>query len=87
MDDILQKLPMWAEQLGEALMIIVTVATFLCRALPKKVKSEKIEKYLNMIHRFVAWMPTVGVNPKTKELMEYYEKNKQGADDDKSPQS
>lgn len=89
MDDILKNLPQIIEVISHGLMILVVVATFIVQLTPTKSDDEKLMKWLDMIHKAIKWLPTIGVNPKTKELENYYESQKKngGTNVDSKPQS
>jgi len=46
------------------------VATAIVRLTPTKSDDQKLDKVLVKVHSFFKYLPTFGVNPKTKELEE-----------------
>ena len=44
------------------------IATVFVRLTPTKSDDEKLDQLLKKIHKFMAILPTFGINPRTKEL-------------------
>jgi hypothetical protein len=57
------------DQASHVVLILVAVATAIVRVTPTKSDDEKLQKVLDGVHKFCAYCPTLGVNPKTKELL------------------
>jgi len=57
--------------LMQALGGICVLATILVRLTPGKGDDEKVLKYVSMYSKFLAKLPTLWVNPRTKKLEEY----------------
>lgn len=53
---------------------LVVIATTVVRLTPTKSDDEKLGKILNKIHKLFSYLPTIGINPKTKELEELMKK-------------
>jgi len=47
---------------------VVTLATIIVRLTPTKSDDKKLDAALKKTHKFMAYLPTVGKNPRTKEL-------------------
>jgi hypothetical protein len=54
---------------------VVVFATIVVRLTPTKSDDKKLQKILKDVHKYMAFFPTLGVNPKTKELEEMASKN------------
>ena len=50
---------------------LVILATMVVRLTPSKEDDVKVALYTSKFLKFVSWLPTIGVNPKTKKLEEY----------------
>ena len=85
MDDILEKIPMMIEMAGQGLMLLVAVVSFVVRITPTKSDDKKVQKYLDMAHKLIQKLPSIGVNTRTKELEKFYEEHR--APDAEKPQS
>jgi hypothetical protein len=53
---------------------MVIIATAVVRLTPTKADDEKLSKFLAKVHKVMALFPTLGLNPKTKELMQENDK-------------
>ncbi len=62
------------DMLSHVVFGIVMVATAIVRLTPTKSDDEKLDKVLTKVHAFFRFLPTFGVNPKTKELEELMKK-------------
>lgn len=68
MEEIIAKLPGYLEQASIYLSVLTAVATALVR-LPVMAKYEKqVGGAVGFIRKVLSWLPTLGVNPRTKEL-------------------
>jgi hypothetical protein len=54
---------------------LVLAATAIVRLTPCKADDEKLNKILSHLHLVFRYLPTLGVNPKTKELEQLMKKN------------
>lgn len=54
---------------------LVLVATVIVRLTPTKADDKKLDEILKKAHKFMAYLPTVGRNPRTKELEKKEEEN------------
>jgi hypothetical protein len=68
MDEILAKLPQWVHDIPTYLGVLVIVSTALVRLPPLKKHQEKVGKFTQAIEKVMAWLPTLGKNPHTKDL-------------------
>jgi hypothetical protein len=61
-----------AQQIFDALSHVVfglvLLATVIVRITPTKADDKKLDDVLKKVHKFMALFPTVGRNPRTKEL-------------------
>lgn len=69
-------LKLWLDLLSHVFFALVIIATVVVRITPTKSDDEKLNKFLGKFHKVVSWLPTIGINPKTKEMEEWFEKNK-----------
>lgn len=60
------------EVVPQIFMSLVILASAIVRILPKKTNSEKVRKVTDAIHKVVSYLPTLGINPKTKHLEDFY---------------
>ena len=68
MDEIFSKLPEYFTVAAEVIGVIAIVATVVVRLTPNKEDDEKVGKIVKLIFRLVSYLPTLGINPKTKNL-------------------
>ena len=47
---------------------VVLLATVIVRITPNKADDKKLDEILKKVHKFMSYFPTVGKNPRTKEL-------------------
>lgn len=64
------KIPVILDMLSQGLMIVCIVATALAMFTPSDVDDAKVESMATKVQKFLSWMPTFGVNPRTKKLEE-----------------
>ncbi len=76
MEELLVKLPHYLELLSQALGSLVVVATVIVRLTPSEADNVTVKKYSDKILRLISYLPTLGVNPKTKQLQKAYEELK-----------
>jgi len=55
---------------------ITCIATVVVKITPTPKDDEALSKFMIYYQKLLAWMPTIGVNPRTKNLLEFYEENK-----------
>lgn len=77
MEDILAKIPDWIEVVALALMSLTILATVIVRVTPSTADDEAVSGIAKWIIKVVQFLPTIGINPKTKKLEEAYEELKQ----------
>lgn len=68
MEEILTKLPAWVMDIPEYLGCLVVVSTALVRLPGLRKHEEKVGKIINCIYKLLSWLPTLGTNPRTKDL-------------------
>ena len=79
MEQIIAELVMRYPSVMAVIMLLgglVIVATAITRLTASKKDDEVVEKMSSGLFKFLAFLPTLGVNPKTKKLEEYYNENK-----------
>lgn len=64
------------DMLSHVVFGLVILATVVVRLTPTKSDDEKLDKIVKKIHSFFALLPTIGLNPKTKQMQDWYEENK-----------
>lgn len=62
------------DSLSHLVFGLVAVATVVVRITPTKSDDEKLDKILTKVHKIFSYLPTLGINPKTKELEEMMKK-------------
>lgn len=56
------------DALSHVVFGVVLLATVIVRLTPTKSDDKKLDEILKKAHKFMAYFPTVGRNPRTKEL-------------------
>lgn len=64
----------YLEMVPQAVFGLVIIATIVVRITPGHADDAALEAFLQKFHKVLSWLPTLGINPKTKELQEWYEK-------------
>ena len=84
MEDLLEKvdaiiivLPHILSLVAQFLGGVTIAATAIARLTPSKSDDEKVAKIANKVWAVIEWMPTVGVNPRTKEIKEGLDKTRE----------
>lgn len=70
MEQILQSVPDWLEMAALVLMAVVVLATVVARITPTEADDEAVGAVAKWVIKIVQFLPTIGVNPKTKKLQE-----------------
>lgn len=70
MEDILFKITEYAPAILELLGALAVAATIIVRVTPSETDDEKVSKAVAMLLKVISWMPTIGINPRTKKLEE-----------------
>lgn len=70
MDEIFSKLPEYLRMGAEVLGSIAVLATVLVRLTPNPKDDSKVNKIVGILFKVVSYLPTIGINPKTKKLEE-----------------
>ena len=73
MTEFIAKLPEYLQLGAQILASVVVVATVVVRITPSKSDNATVKKYSDLLLKVIAYLPTLGVNPKTKELEKAYE--------------
>lgn len=68
--EILTKIPDWVELIAIFLMALTVIATILARVTPTKADDEYVSKFHKLLMKAIAFAPTIGMNPRTKQLEE-----------------
>ena len=76
MDELLLKLPMYAEMIAQFLGALAIFATVIVKITPSKSDNATVRAIADKIFKLISYLPTIGINPKTKEIQEAYDKLK-----------
>ena len=77
--DILEKLPLIFQAIGS----LVIVATAIVRLTPDVQDDEQVGAIAEKFFKFLSYLPTIGINPRTKKIEDAYkELSKPKAKDD-----
>lgn len=68
MEELLSKLPQWAQDIPTYLGVLVIIATALVRLPQLKKYEDQVTKAALLLNKIISWLPTVGKNPSTKRL-------------------
>lgn len=68
MDGLLVKLPEVLQSVSLVLTGLTLFATIIVRFTPSKSDDKRVAKFWGMLSKVLRWLPTIGVNPKTKEM-------------------
>ena len=68
MEELMSKMPMWLEAMSVILSAVVVLATAVARLTPSKKDDVAVGKVRKVVDKVLHWLPTIGVNPQTKEL-------------------
>lgn len=77
MEAILEKIIEAIPYIFQALGAIVIAATAIVRLTPKPKDDEVIDSIGSKVFKVISYLPTIGVNPKTKDLEAAYKKLKE----------
>ncbi len=73
MNLLIEKAPMIIDLISHVILSVVVIATIVVRITPTKADDKKLSQILVKLHKFMSYMPTLGRNPQTKELMKMSE--------------
>jgi hypothetical protein len=77
MEQMLEQAKMILDLLSHVVFGICVTATAIVRLTPTKSDDRKMAQILKKVHHVFAYLPTLGINPKTKELEELHDKVEQ----------
>ena len=69
-------LPTYFIYLCQGLGALCIIATIIARITPSHSDDEKVFKVVSKVWQFLAWLPTLGVNPNTKKLEDMFKELK-----------
>lgn len=72
MTEFLAKVPDLLQVVALIGMAVSILATLIARLTPTKVDDEAVGKVTGFFVKALQWLPTIGVNPRTKKLEEAY---------------
>jgi hypothetical protein len=61
------QIQVWIEIVSQLALALTVIATILLRVIPSKYRAS-VEGVAGSIMKFIHWMPTLGMNPRTKDL-------------------
>lgn len=64
----LQQIPMYLEVLSQVFFGLMCAATVIVRVIPGKKDDEAVGKFIGKVQKYLGYLPTFGVNPRTKKL-------------------
>ena len=76
MEEFLQKIPDLIQVVSVCLFAVMILATIIVRLTPSKADDEYASKAGAFIMKVLGWLPTLGINPRTKEQAEELKKLK-----------
>lgn len=81
--EILASVPDIIELIALFLMALTVLATLVVRITPSKSDDEKVAALAEKLMKAISYLPTIGINPRTKKLEEAYKElqEKQKQDD------
>ena len=77
MEGILERVPDLVEVVALGLMALVILATVIVRITPSDADDVAVGRVTSWIVKAIAWLPTIGLNPRTKKLEEAYKELKE----------
>lgn len=92
MEEFLKQIPSVVQMIALAMAVLVILATLVARIIPGQADDEKVGRVAKGVMAVLAWLPTIGVNPRTQKLEEAYrelveEKKKAEAPNDSASRS
>jgi len=75
MEELLAKVPSWIQAISLVLSGIVVVATAVAQLTPTEKDDVVVGKFKVLSDKLIHWLPTLGINPKTKELKKKVEES------------
>lgn len=72
MEDFLKQIPDVVQMTAICFAVLVLFATVVARIIPGEADDEAVGKVARGVMRILAWLPTIGVNPRTQKLEEAY---------------
>lgn len=70
MEQFLGQVPDWIEVVGVVLLALTIAATVIVRMTPSTADDEAVGKVAKWLIKIVEFLPTIGINPRTKKLEE-----------------
>lgn len=70
----MEQLKLYFELAAQAIFGLVIFATVVVRLTPNHADDKALDAFLQKFHKALSFFPTFGMNPKTKELQDWYEK-------------
>lgn len=68
----MEQIEQYAVIIAQVLGLLTIGATIVVRLTPSKIDDEKIDGIAAKIWKYINYLPTLGVNPRTKKLEEAY---------------
>lgn len=70
MEEVFAKLPESIKLVAEIIGVVCLVATVVVHITPNPDDDGKIKKFTDVIFKVINYLPTLGINPRTKKLEE-----------------
>lgn len=77
MEGLIETVPVWIKGVALVLSALVVLATALVQLPPFRKYQPKVGKVKAFVDKIVHWLPTIGINPKTKDLEKKVEAKKE----------
>jgi hypothetical protein len=74
MDQYIEQAKAILDMLSHIVFGLVIMATAIVRLTPTKSDDKKLSEILVKVHKLFSYLPTMGINPKTKELEDLQKK-------------
>ena len=74
MEDSITKFLLYIEPAFSILGSLVLIATAIVRLTPSPKDDKLVSQIASYVWKIADWLPTIGVNPKTKKLKDAYDK-------------
>lgn len=62
----------YVDLVAQGMFVLTILATIVTRLTPSKEDDEKAKSLSTKIHKYINYLPTLGINPKTKKLEEAF---------------
>lgn len=74
--NLVQMIMYYADMVAQLMFGLMLVATVVTRLIPGKKDDEALGKVWGKVHKVLGYLPTLGINPRTKKLQEALDRMK-----------